>query len=69
MPLFEVALLSVPTKKGLEEGESEKLLLKPTAVVAREAQTAAIQVVMAEQDALKGVDMTKVQVIVRPFGN
>ena len=32
MPLFEVAILELPTKKEAEEGKSERLVMPPTAV-------------------------------------
>jgi hypothetical protein len=65
MPLFEVAILENPTKKEIEEGTAtEKLVYGPKAVVASDAQSAAISAVM--DDAPK-VDRTRMKVIVRPF--
>jgi len=64
MPLFEVAMLEVPTEKQAKDGAVETLLVEPTAVVAPDGQSAAIQVAM--KVALKA-DMARVKVLVRPF--
>lgn len=65
MPLFEVAILERPTKKETEEGTAvEKLVYGPKAVVAADAQSAAISAVM--DDAPK-VDRTRMVVLIRPF--
>ena len=67
MPLFEVAIVQQPTKKETEEGTGvEKLLFGPKAVLARDGQTAAIAAVTGP-DAPKDLDMTRAQVLVRPF--
>jgi hypothetical protein len=67
MPLFEVAILQSPTKKELDEGTGvEKLLFGPKAVIARDGQSAAIAAVTGA-DAPKDLDMTRAQVIIRPF--
>ena len=67
VPLFEVAIVKQPTKKETEEGTGvEELLFGPTAVLARDAQTAAIAAVTGA-DAPKNLDMTRAQVLVRPF--
>ena len=68
MPLFEVAILEVPTKKEAEEGGAvEKLAFGPEFVVARDAQSAAIKAVMENADAAGKVDKARMQVLVRPF--
>jgi hypothetical protein len=68
VPLFDVAILQKPTKKEIEDGSGvEKLLYGPVTVVARDAQTAAITAILAEA-APKGIDMTRAEVLVRPFG-
>ena len=68
MPLFEVAILQKPTKKELDEGTgTEKLLFGPKAVVARDGQSAAIAAVTGS-DAPQGLDMSRAEVLVRPFG-
>jgi hypothetical protein len=67
MPLFEVAIIQKPTKKEAEEGTGvEKLLFGPKAVLARDAQTAAITAVTGPE-APKDLDMTRAEVLVRPF--
>ncbi len=67
MPLFEVAIIQKPTKKELDEGTgTEKLVFGPKAVVARDGQSAAIAAVTGT-DAPSGLDMTRAEVLVRPF--
>jgi hypothetical protein len=66
--LFEVAILETPTKKDAEEGKGERLAFGPKAVIAPDAQAAAIAAVMdVSDDSLKGVDRQRMQVLVRPF--
>ena len=65
--LFEVAILQTVTKKQSEDGESAKLVFGPKAVVAADAQSAAISAVMDNPEAMKGVDRSRMQVLVRPF--
>jgi hypothetical protein len=68
MPLFEVALLQKPTKKEIEEGTGkEELLFGPKAVVARDSQGAAIAAVLDEDFEKSDIDMSRVEVLVRPF--
>jgi len=64
MPLYEVAILQQPTKKDAEDGAVETLLFGPTAVVAKDSQSAAIKAVM---DSGQKVDMSRAAVLVRPF--
>lgn len=67
MPLFEVAIIQKPTRKELEEGTgTEKLLFGPAAVIARDAQSAAITAVTGP-NAPVGLDMSRAEVLVRPF--
>lgn len=67
MPLFEVAIIEVPTKKEVEEGTSEeKLVFGPSPIIARDASMAGIKVVMANREI--DVNQSKMQVLVRPFG-
>lgn len=67
MPLFEVAILEKPTKKEVEEtGSIEKLVFGPKAVVANDAQSAAINAVLGSTD-LATIDRARMQVLVRPF--
>ena len=66
MPLFEVAILEMPTKKEKEEGGQEKLVFGPKAVVARDEQGAGTAAVMDNPDVK--VDTSRMQVLVRLFG-
>jgi len=65
--LYWVAAVLEPTKKQKEEeNKMEELVLQPKIVVAKDDKSAAIKVVM-ESEELKGKDMNRVQVVVRPF--
>lgn len=64
MALFEVAILERPTKKEAEEGAQEKLVFGPKAIVANDAQGAAIAAVMGED---VKVDKARMVVLTRPF--
>lgn len=67
MPLFEVAIIQKQTKKEAEDGVGgEKLLMAPTFVLAKDGQTAAIVAVMGDK-APKDIDMSRAEVLVRPF--
>jgi len=66
MPLFEVAIIEAPTKDQREEGELEKLLVAPTTVIARDEQSAAIKVALADGSADLG-NKDRMEVLVRPF--
>ncbi len=66
MPVFEVCVVQRPSKKELEDGGVEKLLYGPKAVVARDGQAAAIGAVM-NGDMPKDIDLTRVDVLIRPF--
>lgn len=66
MALFEVAILEKPTKKEMEEGKSERLVFGPKAVVAKDEQTAAISAVLDGE--VGDVDRSRLEVLVRPFG-
>ena len=66
MPLFEVAILEKPTVKEIEElGRAERLVFGPVAVVAKDAQSAAVSAVM--QADTKDIDKDKMEVLIRPF--
>jgi len=63
MPLFEVAVIEEPTVKEQEGGAEEQLILKPTAVMAKDdagAKAAAGQLV-------DGKITTRMRILVRPF--
>lgn len=66
MPLFEVAILELPTKNEKEDGKAEKLVFGPAAVVARDEQAAAISAVLDNKGGVD-VDRSRMQIIVRPF--
>ena len=66
MPLFEVAILEKPTKKEIEEGKSDRIVMKPTPVVAADQQSAAIAAVL-DTESLGPVDRNRMEVLVRPF--
>jgi len=65
MPLFEVAIIEVPTPKQAEDGAGERLVLAPKPVLAADAQSAGIVAVMewGQMD----VDRNRMKVLVRPF--
>ena len=66
MPLFEVAIVQKPTKKAAEDGAIETLLYGPKAVVAKDEQAAAIGAVMGGE-LPKDADLTRIDVLIRPF--
>lgn len=66
--LYDVAIISKPSKKEIEEGTgAETLVLAPVSVLAADPQGAVVAVVLANADKLSGVDMSKTSVLVRPF--
>lgn len=68
MPLFEVAILEVPTKKEQEEGSAlEKLVFGPHFVVAADQQAAALKAVLENPEKASKVDKSRMAVLVRPF--
>ena len=68
MPLYEVAILEVPTKKEIEEGTGEeKLVLGPKCCVAKEPQAAAIKCVLENVGEVSKIDKSRMAVLVRPF--
>jgi hypothetical protein len=65
--LFEVAILQTPTKAESENGKGEELIFGPKAVVAADAQGAAIAAVLDGGATKISGDRSRLQVIVRPF--
>jgi len=63
--LYEVAVLEIPTAEEKKQGESEKLVFGPVAVVAKDDRTAAIKAVMGNPTG--DINQDKMQVLVRPF--
>ena len=66
MPLFEIAIIEIPTKKERENGEKEKLVMNPTFVIAEDADKAAFNLAM-DGKVPKDIDRDKMKVLVRPF--
>lgn len=65
--LYWVCAVIEPTKKQREEdAKQEEIVVQPKIVVAKDDKEAAIKVVM-EATELKGKDMNRVSVVVRPF--
>ena len=68
MPLFEIAILEVPTKREIEDGTgTEKLAFGPAFVIAKDAQSAAIKAVLENAEKAGKIDKERMQVLVRPF--
>ena len=64
--LYEVALVQQPTKKEIDDGQQESLVMTPTAVIARDEQSAGVAAVMQNKDKIT-CDLSRIQVLVRPF--
>lgn len=64
--LFEVALIQQPTQKEKEDGAQETLVLAPTAVIARDLQSAGVAAVMQNKEKIE-CDIGRIEVMVRPF--
>lgn len=64
--LYLVALIQKPTKKELEDGKQEQLILAPTAVIAQDDKAAAVKAVTQNKDKIEG-NLDNVEVLVRPF--
>lgn len=68
--IYWIAAIEKPKKLKVKEGEEEstgkeKLLLAPTAIVAKSEQSAAFQV--ARMKELVDADPDRVEILVRPF--
>jgi hypothetical protein len=63
MPLYQVAIIEKKKKK--DEPTEEVLILAPTAILAKDPQSAAITAVMQNKD-IK-FDPARSEVLVRPF--
>lgn len=64
--LYEVALIQQPTKKEIDDGQQEVLVMPPTSVIARDEQSAGVAAVMQNKDKIT-CDLSRIQVLVRPF--
>ena len=70
MPLFEVAMIKVPTPNEVKGGATEELVMAPTAVIAANAQTAALIVGRkADLKDMSDKDLGRIQTLIRPFAN
>jgi hypothetical protein len=68
MPLFTVVVLQHPTKKEKEEeGKLETLIVQPTTLIAKDQQSAAFKVVMDNGEAINKADLSRIEVLARPF--
>lgn len=67
MPIFEVCIVEMPSKNETDEGELEKLVLGPVAVVAKDKDSAGAVVVMENSDKLKDVKKSRMKLLIRPF--
>jgi len=69
MPLFEVAVLETPTDNDKDAGQLEKIVLKPTFIIAKDSQSAAMKTVMNIDTLAAGVsfDKERLDIRVRPF--
>ena len=66
MPLFEVAIIEMPTKRQMEDGIIEKLLSGPEPIIAKDEQSAGIIAISTNKD--MDIDIQRAKVLVRPFG-
>jgi hypothetical protein len=66
MALFEVAIIE-KGKKNKEETSNDRLVFGPKAVIANDAQTAAIIAVTDDSFDIKSVDKQRMEVLIRPF--
>lgn len=66
MPLFEIAITQKPTKKQSEDGDTEKLVFGPKAVVAKDQQSAVIDLAMSGE-LPKDIDRQRMEIHCRPF--
>jgi hypothetical protein len=66
MPLFEIAITQKPTKKEAEDGKAEELRFGPKAVVAKDQQSAVIDLAMSGE-LPKDLDRTRMEIHCRPF--
>lgn len=62
--VFEVCIIERPTVKDAEEGKSARIVLPPTAVVAKGTQDAPL---VAALNAKIEIDPSRMEVLVRPF--
>jgi hypothetical protein len=68
MPLYEVAILELPTDKEEEEGKEESLVFGPKPVIAADPQSAAIRAILEDPEKAKEINKARIKVLVRHFG-
>ena len=66
MPLYEIAITQKATKKEAEDGQLEKLMFGPKTVVAKDQQSAVIDLAMSGE-LPKEIDRTRMEIHCRPF--
>jgi hypothetical protein len=66
MPLFEIAITQKPTKKESEDGGSEVLKFGPKAIVAKDQQSAVIDLAMSGE-LPSDIDRKRMEIYCRPF--
>jgi hypothetical protein len=66
MPLFEIAITQKPTKKEAEDGGTETLMYGPKAIVAKDQQSAVIDLAMSGE-LPKEIDRKRMEIHCRPF--
>ena len=66
MPLFEIVVLRLPTKKESEDGMLETVIAGPEMMVARDSHGAAMMFVRKKGEAIPADD-PRLEVLVRPF--
>lgn len=64
--LYEVAIIEIPTEEDAKKGATEKLILAPVPIVAKDPSGAAIQVALQNKDKIT-CDFSRAEVLVRPF--
>jgi len=65
--IYWVAVEELPTKKEQdEENALSKLILEPTAIIARDEQDAALRVAL-DNPKITNINKDKLKVVVRPF--
>jgi hypothetical protein len=68
MGLFEVAILSVPTKEEEEQGKMEEIILRPTPIIAKSDNDAYVQTVIEHKDIIAKMPKERVKILVSFFG-
>ena len=65
--ICEALVVLKPTGKEAKNGEMEKILAGPTVIVAKDLESAKLQMAIASAEVIKGADQERVEVLVRPF--